>query len=95
MLKRPENLSSQQFSPATAAGAHLSESTALRSDEGLDVLYSTPARFVSLAPCISGHLHALATRPGENAGWPGSTVIKERTDFLSIIATRGISCFPS
>ena len=41
------------------------ESTALRSDKGLDVLYSTPARFVSLAPCISGHLRALASRPGE------------------------------
>ncbi len=44
----------------TAAGAHLPhfakatwgrpESTALGSDKGLDDLYSTPARFVSLAP---------------------------------------------
>ncbi len=52
----------------TAAGVHLPESTALRSDKGLDVLSSTPARFVSLAPCISGHLHALASRSGEKCG---------------------------
>jgi len=51
-----------------AAGAHLPESTALGSDKGLDILYSTPARFVSLAPCISGYLHALAPRSGEKSG---------------------------
>ena len=34
----------------TAAGARLTESTALRSDKGLDVLYSTSARFVFHAP---------------------------------------------
>ncbi len=51
----------------TAAGAHLPESTALGSDKGLDVLYSTPARFVSRAPCISGHLRALASRSGEKS----------------------------
>ncbi len=61
-----------------AAGVHLPhfakamwgrpESTALHSDKGLDVLYSTPARFVSHAHCISGHLHALASRPGEKSG---------------------------
>ena len=39
-----------------------------RSDKGLDVLYSTPARFVSRAPCISGHLRALASRSGEKCG---------------------------
>ena len=51
------------------------ESTALRSDKVLDVLYSTPARFVSHAPCISGHLHPLASRPCEKCGLaiaPGS-----------------------
>jgi len=52
----------------TAAGAHLPESTALRSDKELDVLYSTAARFVSRAPCIFGHLRALASRPGEKRG---------------------------
>ncbi len=52
----------------TAAGVHLPESTALRSDKGLDVLYSTPVRFVSRVPCISGHLHALASRSGEKCG---------------------------
>jgi len=52
----------------TAACALLSESTAFRSDKGLDVLYSTPARFVSLAPSISGHLRVLASRSGEKCG---------------------------
>ena len=62
----------------TAAGAHLPhfakamwgrpESTALHSDKGLDVLSSTSACFVSRAPCISGHLHALASRSGEKSG---------------------------
>ena len=52
----------------TAACAHLPESTAFRSDKGLDVLYSTPARFVSRAPCISGHLRALASRSDEKCG---------------------------
>ncbi len=52
----------------TTAGAPLPESTALGSDKGLDVLYSTPARFVSLAPCIFMHLRPLASRPGENCG---------------------------
>ncbi len=54
----------------TTAGAHLPESTALRSDKGLDVLSSAPAPapFVSRAPCISGHLRALASRPGEKCG---------------------------
>ncbi len=52
----------------TAAGAHLPESTALRSDKGLDVLNSTPARFVFRAPSISGHLRALASRPGKKCG---------------------------
>ena len=52
----------------TAAGVHLPESTALHSDKGLDVLSSTPARLVSLAPCISGHLHALVSRSGEKCG---------------------------
>ena len=52
----------------TAAGAYLPESTALRSDKGLDVLTSTPARFVSRASCISGHQRALASRPGEKCG---------------------------
>ncbi len=51
-----------------AAGAHLPESTALHSDQGLDVLYSTPARFVSRAPSISGYLRSLASRPGEKSG---------------------------
>ncbi|MEE9145420.1 MAG: hypothetical protein V3U06_11705, partial [Candidatus Binatia bacterium] len=41
---------------------------ALGSDKGLDVLYSTPARFVSHAPCISGHLFTLASRSGEKCG---------------------------
>ncbi len=69
---------SPEFSPAhTAAGAHLPhlakamwgrpESTALGSDKGLDVLYSTPARFVSLAPCIFGHLHFLASCSGKKS----------------------------
>jgi len=52
----------------TAAGAHLPESTALGSDKGLDVLVSTPARFVSLTPCSpdiwAPSLHA----PVRNAG---------------------------
>ncbi len=52
----------------TAAGVHLPESTALRSDKGLDVLDSTPARFVLRAPCISGYLRALASRSGEKCG---------------------------
>ncbi len=56
---------------ATAVGVHLPESSALRSDKGLNVLYSTSARFVSLAPCISGHLRALASRPGEKGGFNG------------------------
>ena len=60
---------------STAVGAHLPhfakalwgwpESMALGSDKGLDVLYSTPAHFVSLAPSISGHLRSLASCPGE------------------------------
>ena len=29
---------------------------------------STPAHFVSLAPCIFGHLRALASRSGEKCG---------------------------
>ncbi len=62
----------------TAAGVHLPhfakamwgspKSTALGSDKGLDVLYSTPSHFVSRAPCISGYLRALASRPGEKSG---------------------------
>ncbi len=52
----------------TAAGAHLPESTAPCSDKGLDVLSSTPVCFVSLAPCISGHLHTLASLSGEKSG---------------------------
>ena len=52
----------------TAAGAHLFESTALRSDKGLDVLYSTPALFVLRVPSNSGHLRTLASRPGEKCG---------------------------
>jgi hypothetical protein len=52
----------------TAATAHLPESTALRSEKVLDVLSSTPARFVPRAPCISGHLRTLASRPGEKCG---------------------------
>jgi len=52
----------------TAAGAHLPKSTALGSDKGLGVLSSTPAPFVSHAPCNSGHLRALASRPDENCG---------------------------
>ena len=51
-----------------AAGVHLPESPSLRSDKGLDVLSSAPARFVFRAPYISGHLHALASRPGEKCG---------------------------
>ena len=47
---------------------HLPESTALHSDKGLDVLYSTAARFVSRAPSISGHLRAIASRSGEKCG---------------------------
>jgi len=52
----------------TAAGAHLPEFTALRSDKGLDFLSSTPARFVSIAPCIFSHLRSLASRYGEKCG---------------------------
>jgi len=52
----------------TAAGVHLPESTALHSDKELDALHSTPVRIVSRAPCISGHLHALASRSGEKSG---------------------------
>ncbi|MEE9144340.1 MAG: hypothetical protein V3U06_06170, partial [Candidatus Binatia bacterium] len=73
----PGHLARNSHQP-TAVGVHLPhfakamwgrpESTALGSDKGLDVLYSTPARFVSLAPCISGHLRALASRPGEKCG---------------------------
>ncbi len=44
------------------------ESTALGLDKGLDVLTSTPARFVSRASSISGHLRALASRSGEKCG---------------------------
>ena len=46
----------------------LPESTALRSDKGLDVLSSTPAHFVSCAPCIFRHLRSLALRSGEKCG---------------------------
>jgi hypothetical protein len=42
--------------------------TALRSEKVLDLLSSTPARFVPRAPCISRHLRALASRPGEKRG---------------------------
>ncbi len=52
----------------TAARVHLPESTALRADKGLDLQYTTPARFVSRAPCISGHLRALASRSSEKCG---------------------------
>ncbi len=62
----------------TAAYAHLPhfakamwgrpESAALGSDKGLDDLYRSPARFVFRAPCISGHLHALASRSSEKSG---------------------------
>ena len=52
----------------TAAGAHLPESTAPGSDKGLDVLYKSPARFVSRAPGISGHLRVIASRSGEKCG---------------------------
>ncbi len=58
-MRQRQNLARNSHQP-TAAGAHLPhfakamwgrpESTALGSDKGLDVLYSTPARFVSLAP---------------------------------------------
>ncbi|MFQ5682651.1 MAG: hypothetical protein ACE5HC_05190, partial [Candidatus Binatia bacterium] len=47
---------------------HLPASTALRSGKGLDVRYSTPARFVFRAPDIYGHLRALASRPGKKCG---------------------------
>ena len=60
-----------------AAGSHLPESTALGSDEGLDVLLSMPARFVTHAPCISGHLCALVPRSGENCGLKLSEVLIE------------------
>ena len=62
----------------TAAGTHLPhfakamwgrpKFTALLSDKGLDDLYRSPARFVSRALCISGHLRALASRSGEKCG---------------------------
>ncbi len=69
------------FHQPTAAGAHLPhfakamwgrpEFSALGSDKGLDVLYSTPAHFVFRASCISGRLRALATRSGEKCGLAG------------------------
>jgi hypothetical protein len=52
----------------TVATVHLPKSTALHSEKVLDVLSSTPSRFVPRAPCISGYLHALAARPGEKCG---------------------------
>ncbi len=68
----------RNFHQPTAACAHLPhfakamwgrpESTAFRSDKGLDVLSSTPARSVSLSPSIFGHLRALASRSGEKCG---------------------------
>jgi hypothetical protein len=63
---------SHQF---TAANTHLPESTALRSEKVLDVLSSMPARFVPRAPCISGHLRTLASRPGEKCGLSGRFVV--------------------
>ncbi len=72
----------------TAACAHLPESTALRSDKGLDVLHSTPARFVSRPPCISGHLRVLASRSGEKCGldslarYGGSQQEKKQSNYL-------------
>jgi len=53
---------------STAAGVHLPEFNALRSDKGLDVLKSTPALFAFHAPSISGHLRALASRSDEKCG---------------------------
>jgi len=71
-------LLARNYHQPTAAVAHLPHlakamwgrpgSTALRLDKGLDVLSSTPARFVSRAPCISGHLRSLASRSGDNCG---------------------------
>ncbi len=69
----------------TAAGAHLFKSTALRSDKGLDVLYSTPALFVLRVPCISGHLRTLASRPGEKCGLEVIEVL--RPCALSLLGT--------
>ncbi len=74
----------------TAACAHLPESTALRSDKGLDVLYSTPARFVSRAHCISGHLRALASRSGEKCGLAPDTSL----DFQSQVPSPVMAYLP-
>jgi len=46
-------------------------STALCSENVLNVVHTTPARIFSHTPCIHGHLRALATIRGEKCGLAG------------------------
>jgi hypothetical protein len=49
----------------STAAAYLPAPTALRLENVLNVLSSTPARIFRRAPCIHGQLRAFATTPGE------------------------------
>jgi len=57
----------------------------LRSDKGLDVLSSTPARFVSRAPCISGQLHVLVSRSSEKSGLVFTTSLQPAENRLGLV----------